>query len=241
MNENGEFRQSASVKERLGAYAAEHYVRSGMRLGLGTGSTAVWAIRRVAELRAEGRLTDILGVATSTQSVIAAEEGNIPVRSMNDPEIGGRLDLVIDGADEIDAARRLTKGGGGALVIEKVLAYNAAEVVIIAAAEKQVPKLGVTFPVPIEVLRDARVPVIRAVEALGGRCEVRQAQRKMGPVITDNGNILLDTYFEEGIADPPQLERRLNCIPGVLDNGLFTGLDPVVLLGEAEGDIRRFH
>jgi len=230
----------SEIKERLGRRAAEDYVESGMRLGLGTGSTAIWAIRRVSQLIEEGRLNSILGVATSTQSALAAQEGKIPLRSMNDPEIGGNLDLIIDGADEIDAERRLTKGGGGALVVEKLLAYNAAQVVIIADTAKQVPMLGVTFPVPIEVLREARLPVRRAVEALGGRCEVRQAVRKMGPVITDNGNLLLDASFDDGITDPVELERELNRIPGVLDNGIFSRIDPIVLLGNESDGIQRF-
>jgi ribose 5-phosphate isomerase A len=228
-----------SVKELLGRTAADEFVRSGMRLGLGTGSTAIWAIRRIAEGIANGSLTGILGVATSTQSAFAAQEGNIPLRSMNDPEIDGELDLIIDGADEVDEGLNLTKGGGAALLLEKILAYNAKRVVIIVGRGKYVTRLGATFPVPIEVVREARRTATRAIEALGGRCEVRQAQRKMGPVITDNGNILLDTTFEGGIADPTRLEAELNLIPGVVENGIFSRIEPIVLMGEEDGSITR--
>ncbi|NBC30578.1 MAG: ribose 5-phosphate isomerase A [Spirochaetes bacterium] len=228
-----------SVKELLGRTAADEFVRSGMRVGLGTGSTAIWAIRRIAEGIAEGSLTGILGVATSTQSAFAAEEGDIPLRSMNDPEIDGELDVIIDGADEIDEGRNLTKGGGAALLIEKILAYNAERVVIIAGRGKYVARLGVTYPIPIEVVREARRTATRSIEALGGRCEVRQAQRKMGPVITDNGNILLDTTFADGISDPKGLEGELNLIPGVVENGIFSRIRPLVLIGEEDGSITR--
>lgn len=228
-----------TVKELLGRSAADELVHSGMRLGLGTGSTAIWAIRRIAEGIADGSLTGILGVATSTQSAFAAEEGKIPLRSMNDPEIDGELDLIIDGADEVDEGLNLTKGGGAALLIEKILAYNAKQVVIIAGRGKYVPRLGVTYPIPIEVVREARRTATRSIEALGGRCEVRQAQRKMGPVITDNGNILLDTTFDGGVTNPAELEGRLNLIPGVVENGIFSRIKPVVLIGEEDGTITR--
>lgn len=228
-----------AVKQALGVQAADEFVGSGMRIGLGTGSTAIWAIRRIAEGLAAGRLRGILGVPSSSQSLLAAREGNIPVRSMNDPEIDGALDLVIDGADEVDEGRRLTKGGGAALVKEKILAYNAETVVIIVGASKLVSRLGRSYPIPVEVIPEAQVPADRALRKLGGRPEVRQALRKMGPVITDNGNILLDTYFNEGIRDPVAMERELNGIPGVLGNGIFAGIEPVILVGEEGGEIRR--
>ncbi len=227
------------VKELLGRRAADDFPRDGMRIGLGTGSTAIWAIRRIAERLAEGSLRDIVGVATSTQSAFAAQEGGIPLRSMNDPEIDGEVDLVIDGADEIDEHLHATKGGGAALLFEKILAYNARRMVIIAGRRKYVSRLGRSYPIPIEVVREARVTAARAVTALGGRPEVRQAVRKMGPVITDNGNILLDTYFDQGIDDATALEAELNLIPGVVENGIFARISPIVLLGEDDGSITR--
>ena len=228
-----------AVKRALGVQAADEFVRSGMRIGLGTGSTAIWAIRRIAEGLAAGRLRDIVGVPSSTQSLLTAREGNIPLRSMNDPDIDGVLDLVIDGADEVDGGGRLTKGGGAALVKEKILAYNAKRVVIIAGASKVVSRLGRSYPIPVEVIPEAQVPAERALRKLGGWPELREALRKMGPVITDNGNILLDTYFDAGIEDPVAMEAALNGIPGVLGNGIFAGIEAIVLLGEEDGGIRR--
>lgn len=224
------------LKRLVGTAAADRYVRSGMRLGLGTGSTAVWAVRRVGELYREGALRDLLAVATSTQTVYECQLLGIPLRSLNDPEISGELDLTIDGADEVDPLLRLTKGGGGALLIEKIVAYASKRFVAAVDDSKLVKHLGVKFPVPVEVVREARVPVTKALAALGAKVEVRMAVRKMGPVITDNGNILLDIRFPSPV-DPGALEREINLIPGVVENGLFTRIAPVVLAGHPDGTV----
>jgi ribose 5-phosphate isomerase A len=224
------------VKRLLGCAAVDAYVRSGMRLGLGTGSTAIWAVRRVGELLKQGSLTGIVGVPTSSQTLMECQALGIPIRSMNDPDIAGGLDLAIDGADEVDGERRCTKGGGGALLIEKIVAYAARRFVVIVDRPKLVRDLGLSFAIPTEVLREAREPAIRAFAALGGRGEVRMAVRKMGAVITDNGNILIDVKFA-GPMDPVQMEKELSLIPGVLGNGLFTRVRPTVLVGDAGGKI----
>lgn len=226
------------IKRAVGEAAADRFARNGMKVGMGTGSTAVWAIRRIGALLRGGELSDIMGVATSSQSELECRRAGIPLRAIGDPEIGGKLDLTIDGADEIDPDLNLVKGGGGALLIEKIIAYASAKVVVVAEERKLVEHLGNSFPVPIEVLPLARVPVSMAIESLGGEVVLRMAQRKMGAVITDNGNIILDVRFSKPF-DPREMEARLSEIPGVLGNGIFTHISPVVLIGSAGGDIRQ--
>jgi len=229
---------AAEIKKEVGYAAVDEFVKSGMKIGLGTGATAIWAVRRVGELLAAGRISDILAVPTSSQTEMECQKYGIPLRSMNDPEIDGSLDFAIDGADEIDDGLRLVKGGGGALLIEKIVAYAAEKFVVVADSSKVVKNLGLAFPLPTEVLREARVPAAKAFEALGAKPEIRMAVRKMGAVITDNGNILLDLRFSSPF-DPVEMERTLSMIPGVLGNGLFTRCSPEVFIGHPDGRIER--
>ncbi len=189
-------------------------------MGLGSGTTSEFAIRHIGALRAEGALQNIIGVPTSTQTELVCHELAIPFTSLNDPRIDGRLDVAIDGPDEVDPKLNLTKGGGGALTREKIVGYAAERYVIIADQTKLVDNLGLEFRIPVEVLPMARVPVTRALEALGADVALRMAVRKMGAVITANGNILLDIRFPAPI-DPEEMETRINTIPGVVENGLF--------------------
>jgi ribose 5-phosphate isomerase A len=207
-----------------------------MKIGMGTGSTAVWAIRRIGELMEEGKLTDIVGVPTSSQSELECERAGIPVRTMNDRRIDGKLDLTIDGADEVDSVKALTKGGGGALLIEKVCAYNSDKVIIVIDEGKMVEHLGKSFPIPLEVIPAARIPVTRALEQQGFEVVLREAQRKMGAVITDNGNMLLDVRVPD---DRParELEDLFGRVPGIAENGVFSRLEPVVLVGKTDGSV----
>jgi ribose 5-phosphate isomerase A len=227
------------AKRAVGRAAVDQYVKSGMKIGMGTGSTAVWAIRRIGELIQTGELHDIIGVPTSSQSEQECQSLGIPLRTMNDPEVGGTLDVTFDGADEIDPDLALIKGGGAALLVEKVVAYASRTMVVVADSGKLVENLGIRFPVPVEVLPAARVPVLSALTALGGKPEVRQAERKMGAVITDNGNIVVDVYFSEPF-DPGEMERDLSLIPGVLGNGVFSRIRPQVLIGRPDGSVEQY-
>ena len=225
------------IKEMLGREAVDVLVKSGMKLGLGTGSTAIPAVRRIGALLSEGRLKDIRAVPTSFQTSIECEKWGIPLFSLNSKEIGGKLDLTIDGADEVDPKNRLIKGGGGALLLEKIVAYASSSYAIVADESKIVEHLGIKFPVPVEVVSEARIPVTLALEKLGASVVLREAIRKAGPVITDHGNLLLDIVFKEPV-DPVYLEAELNRIPGVVENGFFTGpsdrpLRTVVFIGHS--------
>ncbi len=202
---------------------------SGMKIGLGTGSTAMPAVRRLAERIADGTLSDIKAVATSFQTKIACENLSIPVYSMNSRETEGELDLAIDGADEISPEKNLIKGGGAALLLEKIVAYNAKIFAVVADESKAVPHLGTKFPLPVEVIPEARIPVANAIRKLGAAVHLREGIRKAGPVITDNGNIILDLLWDTP-PDPAAMEDELNKITGVVENGLFTRSKPIVFI-----------
>jgi ribose 5-phosphate isomerase A len=227
---------TSEIKRRLGSKAAETLVESGMKLGLGTGSTAIEAVRRVGELLRDGGLKDLRVVPTSFQTEVACRELGISLWSLNDPLIGGRLDLTIDGADEVDPAWRLVKGGGAAMMIEKIVAHASRDYAIIVDSSKIVGRLGEKAPVPVELLPAALVTVSRAVEALGGKPELRMAKMKDGPVITDHGNFVLDVRFPAGF-DPLAMERELMLIPGVLAHGIFTRPVTHLFVGWPDGRV----
>lgn len=218
----------------------EGSLRSGIALGLGTGSTAMPAVEAIADLIKTGRLSNIKAVCTSFQTLIACEELGIPVFQLNSPEINGRLMLAIDGADRIDPDLRLIKGGGAALLQEKLVEYNSNRLVIVADESKLAPHLGTDFPLPVEIIREARIPVIRELEKLGAACTVREGVRKCGPVITDNGNMIIDCLWTEPV-DPAYMEAQINAITGVVENGFFTRIRPTVFVARSDGRVQHYH
>jgi ribose 5-phosphate isomerase A len=226
------------MKEAAAKAAVDQMVKSGMKLGLGTGSTAVHAVRRVGELLAQGTLKNICAFATSFQTEIECEKLRIPFFSLNSREISSGLDLTIDGADEVDPQNRLIKGGGGAHLIEKLAAYASAEFAIIVDESKITECLGGGFPIPIEVVPEARVQVTKTLEKMGAAVMIREAVRKAGPVITEHGNLILDIRFSSPI-DPSLMETEINNIPGVVENGLFTRKTPVVFIARSNGTVEK--
>jgi ribose 5-phosphate isomerase A len=231
----------SEIKKIAALAAVDALVKNNMKLGLGTGSTAVFAIARVGELLAAGKLTQIFVVPTSFQTVIECEKRGIPLFNLNSPEIDGSLDITIDGADEVDPENRCIKGGGGALLLEKIAAYASASYALVADESKTVDSLGIKFPVPVEVVPEARLSACRSLEKLGAVVTLREALRKAGPVITDHGNLLLDIRFREAL-DPAAMEAEINRIPGVVENGFFCGprdrvLHPSVFIGHANGKV----
>lgn len=211
------------------AAAAVDAIEDGMVLGLGSGSTAALMIQGLGAKLAAGELRDIVGVTTSFQGEVLAAELGIPLRSLNAVE---RIDLAIDGADEVDPAFQLIKGGGACHVQEKLVAARAERFIVVVDATKLVDRLNLGFLLPVEVLPGAWRQVQARLASLGGAAELRMATRKAGPVVTDQGNLVLDVRFGEGIADPRALEQTINNIPGVLENGLFVDLADEVLVGE---------
>lgn len=217
-------------------------IKSGMKIGLGTGSTAIIAVERLASYIRDGKVSGIKAVATSFQTHIACEENGIPVYTLNSKEIAGKLDLSIDGADEIDPDNNLIKGGGAAHVQEKIVEYNTKRLVIIADESKLVPHLGTKFPLPIEIIPASRGPVVREMEKLGASCVLRSCAGKDGPIVTDNGNQILDCTWPalpdgSSPVNPAKMEDRVNKITGVVENGFFTKNKPLVFIAHADGTV----
>ena len=215
------------MKQEVGRAAAAQ-VKSGSIVGLGTGSTTAFAIQFIGERLAAGEITDIVGIPTSFQASVLAKKHGIPLTTLDEAP---RIDIAIDGADEVDPQQNLIKGGGAAHTREKVVDGLAERFIVVVDSSKLVDKLGSTFALPVEVLPMAVTPVTRALEALGGTPELRMGVNKDGPVITDQGNMVLDVKMT-GIDDPAELEKTINNIPGVLENGLFVGVADEVLIGE---------
>lgn len=211
------------------ADAAVQQIQNGMVLGLGSGSTAALMIQALGAKLASGELKDIVGVTTSFQGEVLAAELDIPLLSLNAVD---RIDLAIDGADEVDPSFQLIKGGGACHVQEKLVACRADRFVVVVDSSKLVDRLNLGFLLPVEVMAGAWRQVQQQLQAMGGAAELRMATRKAGPVVTDQGNLVLDVRFEGGIANPAELERSINNLPGVLENGLFVNLADQVLVGE---------
>jgi ribose 5-phosphate isomerase A len=228
---------TGKAKEAAARAAVDALVKSGMKLGLGTGSTAIHAIRRVGELLRQGTLKDVRAFATSFQSGIECEKLEIPVYPLNSRELSGSLDLTIDGADEVDPQNRLIKGGGGALLIEKIAAYNSAAYAIAVDDSKIVYTMGTAFPVPVELVPEASGSAGIALEKMGAVVVLREAVRKAGPVITEHGNLILDIRFASPV-DPAVMEYEINQIPGIVENGFFTRIRPMVFIASADGTVK---
>lgn len=219
--------------KRAVAKRAVELVKPGMVIGLGTGSTASLAIEELGKLVQQGKLKDVLGVGTSYQSRVLARQFGVKTVDLNDVI---QIDIAFDGADEVDPSMNILKGGGAAHTMGKVIDTMAKKSVILVDQSKVVFELGQIFPVPVEVLPPAISPVLRQLVALGGVPEIRSALRKDGPVITDFGNMVVDVRFPEGIKDPADLEKRIKLIPGVVENGLATGVASSVLVATQDGD-----
>ncbi|MCL1467359.1 ribose-5-phosphate isomerase RpiA [Argonema galeatum] len=217
------------MKQQVGKAAADR-VQSGSIVGLGTGSTTAYAIQFLGDRLKSGELKDIIGVPTSFQAEVLAKQYGIPLTTLDAID---RIDIAIDGADEVDPQLNLIKGGGAAHTREKIVDSLADLFIVVVDSSKLVDKLGSTFKLPVEVIPMAYAPVMRAIEKLGGKPELRMGVKKAGPVITDQGNMVIDVKFDT-IDNPAELEKTLNNIPGVLENGLFVGVTNLVLVGEVK-------
>ncbi len=219
-------------KQLSGARAAE-YVEDGMVVGLGTGSTAFFAIQKLGQRVAKG--LHICGIPTSDQSRIQAESENIPLIGFDKVR---RIDLTIDGADELDPHFNLIKGGGGALLREKIVASLSDREIIVADESKSVAHLG-AFPLPVEVIPFGWQAIQRLLSDLGCHPMLRTDRhdtRDDAPYLTDNGNYIIDCDFGR-IDDPPALEAEINAICGVVECGLFIGLADRIIIGKTDGTI----
>ena len=212
--------------KRAAGEAAADVVADGDRVGLGTGSTAAHAIRALGQAVDDG--LDVRGVPTSYQSRALAREVGLPLLALEDVD---RLDVAIDGADQVGGFD-LVKGGGAAHAREKVVAAAADRFLVVVDETKLAPAFD--HPVPVEVLPDARTAVSAAIEALGGEPVLRAADAKDGPVVTDNGNLVLDADFG-AIEAPGELAASLSAVPGAVEHGLFVGMADAVYVGSGDG------
>ncbi|MGP4062853.1 ribose 5-phosphate isomerase A [Halobacillus sp. H74] len=225
MSEQNDYEQLTTASDRGKKAAGEkvvEYIEDGMTLGLGSGSTVYWALKKLSEKVKQG--LNIRGIPSSKRTEQWAEELGIPLTHYHDVQ---ELDLAIDGADEIDANLHLIKGGGGSLVREKIVNASARQVIIIADSTKRVTQLGKT-PLPIEVLPFGWEVTAKRISNLGGKIRLRKKNSQ--PFISDNGNYILDCQFE-GIPEPAVLHEKLIQLVGVVETGLFIDLTDRVILG----------
>jgi len=215
--------------KRNAAAAAVALVEDGMRLGLGTGSTAAQFVELLG-VRVGAGLA-VVAVPTSERTAAQCRALGIPLTEL---ETTPRLDLCVDGTDEFDPALNLIKGGGGAHLREKIVAAAADRFVVIADVSKRVATLG-AFPLPVEIVAMARRPLSEAITAMGATVTLRTDDDGGGPFLTDEGNWILDCAFGPTIADPPALAARLSALPGLVEHGLFCGMAERVLVGDEDG------
>jgi len=219
----------AALKQEAAEYAVR-YIESGMAVGLGTGSTAIFAVRRVGELLRTGKLKNIVAFATSKVTAQAAMQLNIP---MLPDDLPRTLDVTIDGADEVDPQLNLVKGGGGALLREKIVAQNSAREIIVVDESKLSSRLGTHHVLPVEVLPFGWRSAARYLESLGAKYVVRHAADG-AEYRTDQGNMILDCEFGP-IADPAHLAGQLDRRAGIVEHGLFIGLTHLLIVAGASG------
>jgi len=219
------------AKKRVALEAVKH-VEDGFVVGLGSGSTAAYVIHELGRLMRQDGLR-VLGVPSSSQALLLAVHSGVPLTTLDEYPV---LDLAIDGADEVDGRLDMIKGGGGALTREKTVASAAKQVVIVTDESKLVETLG-SFKVPVEVLPFALATVSAGIKKLGGKPLLREAKGKVGAVVTDNGNYIVDVDFGP-IDNAEKLNQQLKIIPGVIETGLFIGLADIVYLGKKDGIIK---
>ncbi len=216
--------------KQLAAEYAVSFLEDGMTIGLGTGSTAYWAIEKIGEkVKNEG--WKINAIATSIRSEEQARGLGIPILDFSSIKI---IDVTIDGADEVNSQLQLIKGGGGALLREKIVATNSRQMIVVADETKWVETLG-RFPLPVEVVHFGWERTFEKLQLLG--CDAARRMQGTTPYLTDNGNYIIDCAFGE-IKDPPALHESVNAITGVVDNGLFIGIASKLVLGFNSGEAR---
>ena len=222
--------------KRKAAIRAVDFIESDMVIGLGTGSTANYAIKHIGEKILSGTLRNVVGIPSSERSEILAQELNIP---LTDLEAQPAIDLTIDGADEVDPDLNVIKGGGGALLREKIIAQASGKNIIIVDESKLSPQLGTKWALPIEVVPFACRTEQLFLESIGGSATLRAGDNK-SPYLTNQNNFILDTDFGP-IADPAELVSRLNERAGIVEHGLFLGLatDVIVAAGQGIRHLRR--
>lgn len=230
------------LKKLVGYKAVDDYVKSGMVVGLGTGSTAYFAVERVGEKLKSGELEDIIAIPTSVRTKEQAESLGIPLTTL---DTHSKLDVAIDGADEVDPELNLTKGGGGALFREKIVEVCAEKFIVIVDESKIVDGLGPGFPIPVEIVPFCHEHTMRVIGDLPS-CQGCEPVLRMGSssnnkvdgdeiAVTDNGNYIVDLHFKELIKDPVTMGKELKNVVGVVEHGLFCGMSTAVIIAGSDG------
>lgn len=221
-------------KKKAAIKAVEENIKENMIVGIGSGSTVVYAVQRLGELNKEKSL-NLKCIPSSFQAYQLIIENGLDLVSLEQYPV---IDVDFDGADEVDEELNLIKGGGGCLVQEKILASNSKKLIIVVDFRKNSGKLGKNWKkgVPIEIIPMAYYPMMEKFKKLGGTPRLRMAQSKSGPLITDNGNFIIDVDFGE-INKPIELDQKIKNIPGVVDTGLFYNMASKVYVGTREGDV----
>ncbi len=221
-------------KKKAAIKAVEENVKKNMIVGIGSGSTVVYAVQRLGELNKEKSL-NLKCIPSSFQAYQLIIENGLDLVSL---EQFPSIDLDIDGADEVDEDLNLIKGGGGCLVQEKILASNSKNLIIIVDFRKNSGRLGRNWKkgVPVEVIPMAYFPLMIKFKKLGGNPVLRMAQSKSGPLISDNGNFIIDVDFGE-IDNPVELDHKIKSLPGIVDTGFFNGMASKVYVGTRDGDV----
>ena len=217
---------TADVLKKNAAEQAVERVESGMIVGLGTGSTAAYAVDAIGRKLASGELSNIQGIPTSTRTAEQATQGGIPLTTL---ELHPEVDVTIDGADQVDAEGNLIKGGGGALLREKIVAGASKHYVIIIDESKLVETIGDGFPLPVEVVTFGWKTAFATIRDLGAEPVLRLVDGE--PFVTDEGHYIIDCTFADGIADPTKVDATLRALPVVVETGLFLGMNPEVVVG----------
>lgn len=230
------------LKKMVGYKSVDDYVKSGMVVGLGTGSTAYYAVERLGELLKSGELTDIVAIPTSVRTKEQAESLEIPLVTL---DTHSKLDVAIDGADEVDPDLNLVKGGGGALLREKMVEVCADKFIVIVDESKLCDGLGPGFPVPVEITPFCHEHTLRTVGDLpscaGCKPVLRMGSSSNNQVdgdeiaVTDNGNYIIDLHFTEPIKDAPKMAEEIKGTVGVVDHGLFCGMTTAVIIAGSDG------
>lgn len=225
------------LKKQTGYKAVDDYVESGMVVGLGTGSTAAFAVERLGEKLASGELKDIVAIPTSIRTRDQAESLNIPLVTL---DTHPKLDVAIDGADEVDPDLNLVKGRGGALLREKMVEMQADKFIVIVDDSKLVPGLGISGAMPVEVTPfcyEFNLKRLAELESVKG-CEAKLRMSESDdtkPYVTDNDNYIVDLYFKDPIKDPVQAAKEFESLVGVVEHGLFLGMSTAVIIAGKDG------
>ncbi len=239
---SSDYKQIDAMKRRVGEYAVQTFVKSGMSLGLGTGTTAIWAVREIARKYYIGELQDIHCAVTGPGTALESAKLGLPVYDLNASQVQ-HFDVTIDGADEYDEMRNLTKGGGGCLFHEKIIAYSSEVFVCVADVQKKVSHLGASFRIPVEVIPVAVSRVIKTIQRIFNATEVsiRYDARGVSPFITVEGNYILDVNFACSFI-PEEWEHKINAIVGVVECGIFScarfAKSPILCVIDDEGSVK---